>query len=176
MVSPCMQLIYTWSVFKASSAKEAWDAALTGTAASSKDLLLPGPLPGSDGDIVTLQVAASFKGSTLAATTRVTLNIRASPLQAVITGKADGVKSSGVVILDAASSFDPDDIDNRQPMAVSWSCVHEDFPKACFGSANSTNRPTVSGITYNISGSAMDAGKWHKIVLKISKGKPARIS
>jgi hypothetical protein len=166
-----MQALYSWSVFSASNSKALWDARLNSTnITSGKDLLLPGPLPGRHGDLVVLQLVTTFSGSTTKATTNVHITLTASPLQSIITGKSGGVKPNATIVLDGSRSLDPDDPQGREPMELSWSCYHEDFPKACFGAATAANMPMVAGNTYVIPATSMDQEKWHKIQLRVSKG------
>ena len=46
-----LQAVYSWSVFSATSAKALWDTRINENVATSKNLLLDGPLPDKHGDL-----------------------------------------------------------------------------------------------------------------------------
>ncbi len=100
---------------------------------SSRELLVPGPLPGAvDGAKYFAEVAVKFDDSNATSIARVALTAVNSPLVARVAGSAGDISLASKVTLSAARSLDPDDPGNGLPFTFTWECIREDHPKPCF--------------------------------------------
>jgi hypothetical protein len=158
------QVVWSWTAYDWNSFPAAY---------AFKDLVIPGPVAGVTADTpVIVGLTASFEGGSVSTTINVTLTPKASPLQAVVNGPSGDVRADKPIVLNATRSLDMDDpTNNKEPFAISWSCVRADFPTPCFPG---TTYGAQRGLSWAIDANLLTADVAHTFTATVSKTSGAR--
>lgn len=142
---------------------------------SRKDLAVPGPVPGM-AELMSsyalpraiVQMTARFAGSTEATTVNVTLMPQPSNAIGVLRGPSGDVRMDQTIVLNASSSYDPDDpVNSMAPWRISsWECRRADWPTPChvgesFG--------IQQGLSWIINGQELSPGVEHMFTANLNK-------